>query len=220
MAVYGSATGTVTESSPFSDDLGPYAEAKIAAELFAKQHPNVICLRPGIVYGPGSNWWSDRIARLLVAGRLGNLGAHGAGTCNLVYVDDVAKAALSALQLQDGNDRAFNLANREAISWNNYFAAYANALSLKQVASISSSRLWAELNVLAVPYKLAELVENKHVIKSWHPAPAIRPWLIKLCGHHIVLDSSRATQVLALQWTPLESGLATSAHWFTSGGRI
>src|SRR5207244_6938307 len=130
MAVYGSGPGNVTETSPFSDDLGPYAQAKIAVEMLAQQYANVICLRPGIVYGPGSSWWSDRIARLLMAKRLGNLGADGDGICNLIYVDDVAQAVLAALQSKNVEDRIFNLANSVPITWNDYFKAYANALGL------------------------------------------------------------------------------------------
>ena len=36
-------------------------------------------LRPALVYGRGSALWSERVARLLRAGRLGDLGAAGDG---------------------------------------------------------------------------------------------------------------------------------------------
>ena len=220
MAVYGSISGTVTESSPFSDDLGSYAEAKIAAEMLAKHYSNVVCLRPGIVYGPASSWWSDRIARLLVARRLGNLGAHGEGICNLIYVDDVARAALGALQLDHASERVFNLANPAAISWNEYFRQYSGALRVPSLTKISPLRLWTELNLLAIPCKIGELIESKKILKVWHPAPAIRPWLLKLCRHDIVMDSSRASLLPGMQWTTLDVGLQTTAQWFLDGGRV
>lgn len=220
MAVYGSATGTVTESSSFSADLGAYAEAKIAVEMLATHYTNVVCLRPGIVYGPESNWWSDRIARLLLAKRLGNLDVHGTGICNLVYVDDVAQAALAAVQLSDIEDRVFNLANPVSITWNDYFRLYASALGVNPFPAISPLKLWIELNLLAVPHKIGELIEGKKILKTWHPVPAIRPWLTTLCQHQIMLDSSRASQRLGMHWTSLETGLRETAQWFINGGRV
>ena len=92
LAVYGSISGAVDETVPPRGDLGPYSAAKLITEKLASDRESVVTLRPGIVYGPRSPWWSDRIARLLCAGRLGDLGVAGNGLCNLVYVDDVAAA--------------------------------------------------------------------------------------------------------------------------------
>ncbi|MEH3106994.1 MAG: GMC family oxidoreductase [Sphingomonas fennica] len=78
MAVYGDATGDVTEDRPFARGHGAYGDAKIAAEEAAAGHDAVI-LRPGCIYGPGSAQWTWRPARLLAAGRLGDLGANGDG---------------------------------------------------------------------------------------------------------------------------------------------
>ena len=105
MAAYGSAVGLVDETAPLLGDLDAYSSAKAAAETRAAAYPAAVILRPGIVYGPGSPWWSDRIARLLVARRLGDLGARGDGWCNLVHVDDVARAAVSALRMPEALHR-------------------------------------------------------------------------------------------------------------------
>src|SRR5262249_45625292 len=89
IAAYGSVRGVVDEDHPLRGDLTDYSAAKAAVETRAAPLPFVLRLRPGIVYGPGSDWWTDRIARLLVGRRLGDLGASGGGICNLVHVDDV-----------------------------------------------------------------------------------------------------------------------------------
>ena len=77
LAVYGEATGDVDESTKPVGRLSDYGAAKVAAERAAWLAPSVVTLRPGIVYGPGSVQWSERIARLLVGHRIGDLGRGG-----------------------------------------------------------------------------------------------------------------------------------------------
>ena len=54
MSVYGSAIGLMDESAPLRGDLGPYSEAKVAAERIAASYPRCVIFRPGCVFGPGS----------------------------------------------------------------------------------------------------------------------------------------------------------------------
>ena len=109
LAVYGSLSGAVDETVPPRGDLGPYSAVKLATEKLAADCASAVILRPGIVYGARSPWWSDRIARLLCARRLGDLGTGGEGFSNLVHVEDVAAAALRALRLPGIEGQTFNL---------------------------------------------------------------------------------------------------------------
>lgn len=168
--------------------------------------------------GPGSPWWSDRIARLIVAGRLGDLGPNGVGRCNLVHVNDVVSAILAALRRDAASGRAFNLSLSVPVTWNEYFARYAAALTTPE-RRISPLRLALELRVLGVPMKLREAAAARLGRGRWHPAPAIRSRFTKLCRHDIRLDVTRAEQILGLRWTPLAHGLAGTADWFLRGGR-
>jgi nucleoside-diphosphate-sugar epimerase len=197
--------------------LGHYSAAKAAAESLLGKYENRVCLRPGIIYGPGSVWWSDRIARLLVSRRLGNLGELGNGRCNLIHVDDVARAIVQAIRIPGIEGQAFNLANPSPPTWNSYFCQYAAALGVAPLQAMSKVQLTLELKLLAFPYKFGEYLESK--LKILHPAPAIRPWLIKLSQHKIILDSRRAEQTFQLNWLPLDVGLNATARWFLSGGR-
>jgi nucleoside-diphosphate-sugar epimerase len=209
LAVYGSARGMVDEASQLLGDLDAYGAAKVAVESLARTYSNCVILRPGIVYGPQSAWWSDRIARLLIARRLGDLGDHGKGICNLVYVEDVASAVVRALRLSDIAGQAFNLSVAQQPTWNEYFVLYADALRASPVRRISAARLQFELLVLAPFLKVLEMrARNGNV------PPPIRPWLTKICRHDIRMDVRKAQNLLQATVTPLEVGLKDTAQWF------
>ena len=219
LAAYGSITGMVDETVPPRGDLGEYSAAKLAAEKFASTCESAVLLRPGIVYGAGSPWWSDRIARLLCARRLGDLGRGGDGLCNLVYVDDVAAAAVLALRTPDALGGTFNLGSPRIPTWNDYFSRYAQALGAAPVRRISDRRLALELNLLAPALKVLEIACRFGPLRQVHPPPPIRPWLTTLCQHRIGMAVTRAETVLGMRWTDLDEGLETTAAWYLAGGR-
>jgi nucleoside-diphosphate-sugar epimerase len=213
MAVYGPASGLVPESAPL---LGadPYAQAKIAAEILCHQYPRVVIFRPGIVYGPGSRQWTERIGRWLFARRLGDLGAAGDGVCNLVYVDDVAAAVSQALRRTAVEGQAFNLAMNAPPTWNEYLIAFARSLGAVPVARIGRRQLKIEAKLLAPPLKIAEILCRKARIGAAHLPEAMPPSLLRLFQQDIRLDVARAEQALQLRWTALADGLEQAASWF------
>jgi 2-alkyl-3-oxoalkanoate reductase len=219
LAAYGSVNDRVDESTPLRGDLDAYSAAKARTDDLMTRCHFAVTLRPGIVFGPASAWWSDRIARLLVTRRLGNLGKRGEGICNLVYVDDVAKATLRALDLKGDMLGAFNLANPVPLTWNEYFARYARALHVAPIRPISSARLMLETKILSPPLKLLEIMLRKPAMARWNPFPPIRPWLPDLCARTTCMDVTRAERLLGMDWTPLDIALDATASWFRSGGR-
>lgn len=217
MAAYGSVSGTVDEKAPLLGDLGPYSSAKAAIDMLGARFPFVVRLRPGIVYGPESPWWSDRIARLLVGRWFGDLGPAGIGTCNLVHVDDVAMAAVRALQLESAGSEAFNLGSPEPPTWNEYFSRFAHALGATPLRQVSSSRLQYELKMRGPVLKIVEKLLPRSL--SLASEPPIRPWLTTLCSQQIRMDVSKAESTLGMRWQPLDTGLDQTAAWFRNGGR-
>jgi nucleoside-diphosphate-sugar epimerase len=211
MAAYGSSTGTVDESAPLRGDWDDYSAAKRDVEAMARRYRDIVHLRPGIVYGPGSPIWSGRIGRWLEQGRLGDLGEAGAGFCNLVHVDDVVLAVERALRTPGIEGEAFNLSLPEPPTWNEYFRRYAAALETP-CPRIAPWRLQLELGVIAPPLKLAEIAAGKLRLR-WQPPAPIRPWLLRLCRHPLKMDVRKAERVLGLQWTPLDPGLRATAQW-------
>ena len=212
ISAYGTATGFLDETAPLRGDGDAYSAAKAEAERLAQVCASVVHLRPGIVYGPGSPIWSERIGQWLLSHRLGDLGAAGGGYCNLVHVDDVVEAILRTLRLPGIAGEAFNLSLTSAPTWNEYFRLYAEALGAS-FHSISHQRLLLELAVLAPPLMLAERAARLGRLR-WQPPPPIRPWLMRLCRQRIRLDVRKAERVLDMKWTPLDRGLRDTAEQF------
>jgi 2-alkyl-3-oxoalkanoate reductase len=209
LAVYGSMPRQVDETAPFGTDLDAYGAAKVEGERLASRYERAVVLRPGIVYGPQSPLWSDLIARLLVARRLGDLGGAGLGICNLVHVEDVAAAVLESLR-RPVERRVFNLAAPSPPTWNDYFRLYAHALGLDPIRRVTQLRLALELRLLGPCLKLAGIV----VRSEERVPPPIRPWLLEVCGRRPVMIARQAGEALGLDWMPLRSGLDETARWF------
>lgn len=216
MAVYGEATGLVEESAPLRAP-DPYGQAKIIAEHACTQYGAAVILRPGIVYGPGSRQWTERVARWLFAHRMGDLGAAGDGLCNLVYVADVVSAVESSLRLANPDGKAFNLSMADPPSWNDYLVGFARALGAVPVARIGVRRLKIEAKLLAPPLKIAEILATKLKLRATRLPEAIPPSLLRLCRQEIRLDVQRANRILGMRWTALPDGLQRAARWFNEG---
>jgi 2-alkyl-3-oxoalkanoate reductase len=218
MAVYGTATGVVTESAPLRAE-DPYGRAKAAAEADCGRYSQAVLLRPGIVYGPRGRQWTERVARWLFAHRLGDLGAAGDGYCNLVYVGDVVAAVAQCLRLPGVAGRAFNLAMPQPPTWNEYFIDFARALGAVPVARISRRWLKIETRLLAPPLKVGEIVCRKAGLTALRLPEAMPPSLLRLWQQDILLDVTCAGQLLQLRWTPLDDGLREAAHWCNQRAR-
>jgi len=221
MSVYGPAEGEVREDAPLDPTLGWYGRAKCEAEAHLANYRRLggetVILRPGCVYGPGSELWVGRTGRWLHSGRLGDLGTAGDGWSNLVHVDDVCQALMAALRLpvEPGRSPAFNLAAPDSPRWNDFFVDLALALDATPVRRISRRQLQLDAWLAGPPLKLAQpllkLLGKKHTAL---PSP-MPPGLLRLWAQHIRLDASLATQTLGLTWTPYPEGLQSSAAWFS-----
>ena len=214
MSVYGSVVGLIDETAPLRGDLGAYSAAKVAAEATIARYPRAVMFRPGCVFGPGSEQWSIRIARLLLARRLGDLGAAGDGFCNLVYVGDVVLAILRALETPGLEGRVFNLSTPEPPTWNEFLVKYATDLDAVPVKRISQRRLRIEGKLLAPPLKIAEILLRAGKLDSVHVPPPIPPSLIRLMGQEIRLDTRRAETGLGLRFREVDGALRSTARWF------
>lgn len=217
MSVYGALEGEVTEASPRDASIGWYAKAKCEAEdVIADYEGGAVMLRPGCVWGAGSELWVGRIARLLRAGRLGDLGAAGDGWSNLVAADDVCAAIVASLCIATtpGLPRVFNLAAPDSPRWNDYFVDLAMATGATPVRRLSARRIMLDARLLGPPLKVLEIATKKAGLSMRAP-DAIPPNLIGLFARHLHLRGDLAQRELGLRWSGYERVLADSASWFT-----
>ena len=219
MSVYGPIEGVVQENVPIDPGLGWYGRAKCEAEQrmgeFVRRGGEAVVLRPGCVFGPGSELWVGRVGRWLQAGRLGDLGIAGDGWSNLVHVDDVCEAVMVALQLpvKSGELPTFNLAAPDSPRWNEYFVDLALALGATPVRRIGRRQLQLDAWLAGPPLKLAQKALK---YTQWRPsslADPMPPGLLRLWSQHLRLDVTQASQKLGLGWTSYAEGLQNSAGW-------
>jgi len=136
IAVYGESGGkVVTEESP-TEPQTMYATTKLAAEkvvLGAKNfmgEPIGTVLRLGAVYGPRVKGNYQRLARSLGRGRFIPVGS-GRNRRTLVYDEDVARAAILALQHPDAAGKIFNVSDGKTHTVNDIISAICQALGRK-----------------------------------------------------------------------------------------
>jgi nucleoside-diphosphate-sugar epimerase len=223
MSVYGRLEGVVREEAPLDPALGWYAQAKCQAEshmaALARSGASVVVLRPGCVWGAGSQLWVGRIARFLRAGRLGDLGVAGDGWSNLVHVDDVCNAVLAALRLEQpgGEIRTYHLAAPDSPRWNEYFVDLALAIGATPVRRISPTQLRLDAYLAGPPLKIAQaLLARAGIERPMLPDP-LPPGLLGLWERHLRLDCTAAQSELRLAWTPYPDALRQSTGWFLAG---
>jgi 2-alkyl-3-oxoalkanoate reductase len=166
VAIYGAREGRIVESDALEGPLALYASAKARCEELYRDWSadaasrRVIALRPGIVYGPGSPFWIEKMAARISCGGWGVF-PRAKGRAALIHVDDLAEQALAASQLLAGPDRetltpfsALNAVGPEAPLWNDYFQALAEKLGHAPLREWSDSET-ALRQALAVPAKIA-----------------------------------------------------------------
>lgn len=220
MSVYGALEGRVAESAAPGPLLGWYDKAKRQAEqhvaAFARGGGQAVVLRPGCVWGPGSELWVGRTGRWLQAGRLGDLGVAGDGWSNLVHVDDVCIAALRSLELAlaRGERRTFNLAAPDSPRWNEYFIDLALAIGATPVRRLAGRRVRLDALLAGPVLHLARKgAQRLGRAVDGLPEP-ITPGLVALWQRHLQLDVQAATHELRMDWTPYPAALQEAAAWF------
>ncbi len=217
-AVYGSAQGYVDEATPLCEPSDDYAAAKVECErilLDAGGHGlSSVILRPSCVYGPGSQQWTVRIAKMLIARRLGDLGQAGEGTANLVAVDDLVSAILAGLELPGEGTDIFNISNASPGTWNAYLMAFARMLGAIPVRRIPSWQLRLDGKLAAPPLKVAQILRDRLKLTGVQIADPITPSMLRLFAHQVQFGSHKADRLSSFHRTPLQEGLASAALWF------
>jgi nucleoside-diphosphate-sugar epimerase len=169
------APGTREESELVVDQPFEYSVSKVMAEhvlrrVGADGAVEIVTLRPSIVYGPRSTWWTARIATQLLHGTA-YLVNGGAGICNTVYVDDLIHAMWLAAVSDKVASQAFIITGSERVTWKDLYARVAEAVGvdISQVHDVDGARA---LESLLAPPRVAHWIRvvrqvglaTKHIV--------------------------------------------------------
>jgi nucleoside-diphosphate-sugar epimerase len=132
----------IPSSVPASEDTAPkillqdhytrykqQCETLLAEKIPATEH---VVIRPGVVYGPGSRYFSGLVSAIDRFGPVGiPFAGKGGNVAPLIYVKDLAAAVyLSGIE-REAAGQVFNLTDGLRNSWADFFNAIAAALNKK-----------------------------------------------------------------------------------------
>jgi nucleoside-diphosphate-sugar epimerase len=115
----------VAEGGPLRGEKNPYCQTKIESEAEVRKHHrptgmSVIIVRPGDVYGPGSNSWVVRPIQLMHRGRFA-LPNNGRGVMSHVYIDNLIDAVFAAIRTPAADGETFNVTDGADTTYREYF---------------------------------------------------------------------------------------------------
>jgi 2-alkyl-3-oxoalkanoate reductase len=132
-SVHGQAPAAGThDDSPLSDrQFLAYNNAKVRAERLLMQlseaaQTEVVRIRPGIVFGPGSMWTSG-FANALLDGTAYWVNG-GSGICNSVYIDNLVHGIYLGATAAGAGGQAFIIGDEETVTWRDFYLPLAQAL--------------------------------------------------------------------------------------------
>lgn len=238
-AVYGNATGEVSERTPTAP-IDDYSRGKVAMEqrlsqVAAGTQTATFIFRPSIIYGPFSEAWSVRYARRVVSGRWRSLGRVGNGFCNLVHAHDVARAAIRAATSDIGPGvYLLNLNGPDRVTWNEYIERLGDALAIPgrvipnelvfrgRVMAAELMRVAARLGTIRSFYKRST-GNARAAIKNAQGFTRLYPSRVELdlLGRRVYYSASQAAELLGIRPSiDLDAGLRQSATWCRVHGLV
>jgi nucleoside-diphosphate-sugar epimerase len=180
------------ESSPLhTHHPFAYNNYKILAERRLRRlckggKPEVVFLRPGIVFGPRSYWVQKTSADILEGKAY--LVDGGYGICNSIYVDNLVHAIKLAFYGKGANGEAFLVGDDEQVTWRTFYEEIAIALganvdSIPEIRNLKFPPTWFSRLLAYVrdiendryrnrTLRLMGLVERRLFPSSWETSSA------------------------------------------------
>lgn len=127
IVAYGNAAeGELDEDQPVHADGGSYVLTKLASEhtvlaAQARSSLELVIIRPGDVYGPGSRPWIILPLEAINKGQF-MLPAKGEGFFRPIYIDDLVRGIALAVSTQEASGEILNLSCEGYISTKEFFS--------------------------------------------------------------------------------------------------
>jgi nucleoside-diphosphate-sugar epimerase len=214
IVAYGnSAEGELDENHPVHADGGSYVLTKLASEHVvlaaqANHEIEVVIVRPGDAYGPGSRPWIIAPLEAISKSQF-ILPAKGEGFFRPIYIDDLVRGIVKATCHSDAAGEIFNMSCEGFMTTKDYFTPLYHWLGKKGPMSVSTK---LALKISALASKLADLTGN---LNEASPA-TVAQLSTKSC-----FSIKKAEHIL--DWKPevsFEEGMEISKKWALDQGLL
>jgi nucleoside-diphosphate-sugar epimerase len=204
-----------TEQAPAAPTNG-YERSKSAAEIAVlaatavtrRQHDlRVVIARPGFVYGPGDQH-AVRLFRAIVRRRFFHID-HGRALYQPVFIDDVARGALAALDHGADGER-LHLVGPETVTLAEFAATISRAAGTRPV------RLSLPQPLVRHAARLAERVSAR----TGRPSPLTESAVDFFVGDRVVSDRATRATLGPLERTTLAAGVPRALAWYRASGLL
>lgn len=208
IAYYGTKlTGRISENQrptvTASDDS--YMQTKRQAERYlwdfaAQSQMEITCVRPGMVYGPRSNFWTVQLAAAMRRFPLPIFG-DGAGHAHPIYLDDVVDMLAVCGQHPNAIGQAFNCVPDPAPTWTEWLSYYARLADNDRKIALPTGALNAVAPIVDLVTSMRGETLNLKGLQRFI-----------LSNHTYAMDQAAAL----LDWRPhysLEAGMQRTTEW-------
>jgi nucleoside-diphosphate-sugar epimerase len=217
IAVYGWQlhTDTCHEDTPRQYGVGPYSRTKreseeLALDYHAMGRVPVTVVRPGNVYGPGSEVWVDEILRLVRAGQ-GVLVDGGRGDAALAYVDNAVDVMVRAAASERAVGRIYNALDGAGVTWLQYVS------DLARIAGVAVPRRRIPVSAARVA---AAFMERTGRFFGRQRRPLLTTEAVVLLSSRQPVPIGRAVDELGYQPIPYRDAMARVADYIHGGASV
>jgi nucleoside-diphosphate-sugar epimerase len=212
LAVYGyGKSGVSREDEPITPTAHePYSFTKAEGETvvrdIATQHNlSYAIIRPGMIYGPRAEQWTDRMFRLARRRPVIWIG-DGSGSTFPVHVDDVVDMMIVLATHPSAHNQTFNCVHPDPVTWREFLLSY---------AQLAGHQSW-----LGIPPALASGLARMVVALSLPGSRAkAAPDALRGIFTHRLVDMTKARTLL--DWQPkidLKTGIQSCVPYLRAKG--
>lgn len=153
--------------SPEKLDWYSYSHDKAEAEKLIRKYQeqtslDITVLRPCIVYGPNSRYWTQDAIESILTGTMFLLD-DGNGACDTIYIDDIVEAMLLCMSNDNAKNKSFNISDKNNTTWKDFISTYCELIGYpkENVHKIYSHDVRQVFKVKEVPKsKIITAVKN------------------------------------------------------------
>jgi nucleoside-diphosphate-sugar epimerase len=201
------------ETTPYQPCGNLYCDTKIASEkavwtVYQETGLAVVVIRSTNVYGPYSNAWTVRPAKLINSGQMILING-GKGICNYVYIDNLLDATLAATKRDQSVGQVYLITDGIAVTWKEFFGYYALMAGKPKMRSVSE--------------RLAKIIALGMEITSTFSGrpPKITREAVRYLTRQARFNIEKARRELGYQPRfSLEEGMKLTEQWLREAGYL